>query len=128
MDNERAILALAALAQATRLGVFRLLAKHEPDGLAAGDIAKALAVPHNTMSSHLAILSRAGLVRSQRHARSLVYRADLGALEAMTLFLLQDCCGGRPELCTSVVERLALCGPSTPASKNASGRKPHARV
>ena len=62
MESEDAILALAALAQSTRLDVFRLLVKHEPEGLAAGDIAKALAVPQNTMSSHLAILSRAGLV------------------------------------------------------------------
>ena len=62
MESEQAILALAALAQSTRLDVFRLLAKHEPEGLAAGDIARTLAVPQNTMSSHLAILSRAGLV------------------------------------------------------------------
>ena len=60
MDSEQAILALAALAQSTRLDVFRLLAKHEPEGLAAGDIAKALGVPQNTMSSHLSVLSRAG--------------------------------------------------------------------
>ena len=77
MESEQAILALAALAQSTRLDVFRLLVKHEPEGLAAGDIAKALAVPQNTMSSHLAILSRAGLVTAQRFSRSIVYRADL---------------------------------------------------
>ena len=80
MESEQAILALAALAQSTRLDVFRLLVKHEPEGLAAGDIAKALAVPQNTMSSHLAILSRAGLVTAQRFSRSIVYRADLKAL------------------------------------------------
>src|SRR5256885_10541457 len=62
MELEDAILALAALAQPTRLDVFRLLVKHEPDGLAAGGVAKALAVPPNTMSSHLSILSRAGPV------------------------------------------------------------------
>ena len=61
MESENAILALAALAQSTRLDVFRLLVKHEPDGLPAGEIARELAVPHNTMSSHLGILSRAGL-------------------------------------------------------------------
>src|SRR5258708_6921984 len=61
MESEDAILALAALAQATRLDVFRLLAKHEPEGLAAGDIGRVLAVPQNTMSSHLSVLSRAGL-------------------------------------------------------------------
>ena len=75
METEHAILALAALAQSTRLEVFRLLARHEPDGLAAGDIARALAVPQNTMSSHLSILTRACLVSSERHSRSIVYRA-----------------------------------------------------
>ena len=83
MESEDAILALAALAQPTRLDVFRLLVKHEPDGLAAGEIAKALAVPQNTMSSHLSILSRAGLVSAQRFSRSIVYRADLARLQAV---------------------------------------------
>ena len=72
MESEQAILALAALAQATRLGVFRLLVKHEPDGLAAGDIAKLLAVPQNTMSAHLAVLARADLVMSERKSRSII--------------------------------------------------------
>ncbi len=72
MDFETTILALAALAQSTRLEVFRLLVRHEPVGLPAGDIAKAAAVPHNTMSSHLAILTRAGLVTSERRSRSIV--------------------------------------------------------
>ncbi|MEP6841238.1 MAG: winged helix-turn-helix domain-containing protein [Bradyrhizobium sp.] len=109
MESEQAILALAALAQSTRLDVFRLLAKHEPEGLAAGDIATALAVPQNTMSSHLAILSRAGLVTAQRFSRSIVYRADLAAFQAVVLFMLQDCCDGRPEICAPVVESLKPC-------------------
>ena len=77
MESWQAILALSSLARSTRLGVFRLLVKHEPDGLAAGDIARALAVPQNTMSAHLAILARAGLVMSERKSRSIIYRADL---------------------------------------------------
>ena len=112
METELAILALAALAQSTRLEVFRLLVRHEPEGLAAGDIAKALTVPHNTMSSHLAILTRAGLVTSERRSRSIVYRADLSTLEALTLFMLQDCCGGKPDLCASLIENLKPCCPS----------------
>ena len=79
--------ALAALAQSTRLDVFRLLVKHEPDGLAAGEIAKALAVPQNTMSAHLAVLSRAGLVTARRISRSIVYRADLARFQAVMSFL-----------------------------------------
>ena len=111
MDSENAILALAALAQPTRLDVFRLLVRHEPEGLAAGDIAKALAVPQNTMSSHLSILSRAGLVSARRFSRSIVYRADLSRLQAVVLFMLKDCCDGRPEICTPLVESLTPCCP-----------------
>jgi len=117
MESETAILALAALAQSTRLDVFRLLVKHEPDGLAAGDIAKALAVPQNTMSSHLSILSRAGLVSAQRFSRSIVYRADVDAMRSLIAFLVRDCCDGHPELC-SLEEALrgnACCAP-TPKS------------
>ena len=122
MESEQAILALAALAQSTRLDVFRLLAKHEPEGLAAGDIAKKLAVPQNTMSSHLAILSRAGLVTARRISRSIVYRADLKAFQAVVLFMLRDCCDGRPEICVPVVESLKPCCPP------AGAKRAHARV
>jgi ArsR family transcriptional regulator, arsenate/arsenite/antimonite-responsive transcriptional repressor len=117
MESEQAILALAALAQSTRLDVFRLLVKHEPVGLAAGDIAKALAVPQNTMSSHLGVLSRAGLVSAQRHSRSIVYRADLTRLQAVVLFMLRDCCDGRPEICAPLIESLTPCCPPKPRSK-----------
>jgi ArsR family transcriptional regulator, arsenate/arsenite/antimonite-responsive transcriptional repressor len=117
MESEDAILALAALAQATRLDVFRLLAKHEPEGLAAGDIAKALAVPQNTMSSHLAILSRAGLVTAQRFSRSIVYRVDLTRFQTVVLFMLRDCCDGRPEICAPVIESLTPCCPPKPKRK-----------
>jgi ArsR family transcriptional regulator len=109
MESEGAILALAALAQSTRLDVFRLLVKHEPDGLAAGDIAKALAVPQNTMSSHLSILSRTGLVSAQRFGRSIVYRAELARFQQVVLFMLQDCCDGRREICAPVIESLTPC-------------------
>jgi ArsR family transcriptional regulator len=117
MESEDAILALAALAQSTRLDVFRLLAKHEPEGLAAGDIARALAVPQNTMSSHLAILSRAGLVSAQRFSRSIVYRADLARFQAVVLFMLQDCCDGRPEICAPLIESLKPCCSPKPRRK-----------
>lgn len=112
MESEDVVLALAALAQATRLEVFRLLVRHEPKGLAAGDIARALAVPQNTMSSHLAVLSRAGLASAQRFGRSIVYRADLARFRAVVLFMLTDCCDGRPEICAPLIEDLApRCSP-----------------
>ncbi|NOJ49357.1 ArsR/SmtB family transcription factor [Bradyrhizobium archetypum] len=107
MEPEQAILALAALAQSTRMSVFKLLVAHEPDGLAAGDVAKLLAVPQNTMSAHLAILARADLVMSERRSRSIIYRANLAALQSLTSFLVEDCCGGRADLCAPVT----LCKP-----------------
>jgi DNA-binding transcriptional ArsR family regulator len=111
MDNESAILALAALARSTRLDVFRLLVKREPDGLPAGDIAKAMAVPQNTMSAHLAVLARAGLVTARRIGRSIVYRADLARFQAVMSFLVNDCCDGRPEICAPLIESITACCP-----------------
>ncbi len=109
MDNERAQNALSALAQPTRLDVFRLLVREEPHGLPAGEIARRLDVPHNTMSTHLAILGRAGLVWAQRHSRSLIYRVELQAVRKLVLFLLRDCCNGQPELCVPLIEDLTSC-------------------
>jgi DNA-binding transcriptional ArsR family regulator len=121
MESENVILALAALAQPTRLDVFRLLVQHEPEGLAAGDIAKAMAVPQNTMSSHLSVLARGRLVSAQRFGRSIVYRADLRHLEAVMLFVVRDCCGGRPEICAPLIEGLTPCCPP-PAKKRAHAK------
>ncbi|GAA0770546.1 MAG: ArsR/SmtB family transcription factor [Brevundimonas aurantiaca] len=109
MEFEPAILALAALAQPTRLEAFRLLVRSEPEGLAAGAVADRLAVPANTMSAHLGVLSRAGLIRAQRRSRSIVYRADLDRLGDLVLFLLKDCCQGRAELCQPLLAELAPC-------------------
>ena len=109
MENDSAIAALGALAQGTRLDVFRLLVRHEPHGVAAGEIARQLDVPQNTMSAHLSILARAGLVRSERHSRSIIYRADLDGLRALTLFLVKDCCAGDASVCVPLVAELALC-------------------
>ena len=112
MDNIEAIAVFAALAQSTRLDAFRLLVAHEPKGVAAGELARLMAVPQNTMSAHLSILARAGLVRSVRQSRSIIYRADLVRLRELTLFLLIDCCGGRPEVCAPLIADLAPCCPA----------------
>ena len=109
MDNVAAVLALGALAQTTRLETFRLLVKCEPEGLAAGEISRRIGTPQNTMSTHLSILARAGLVRSERQSRSVVYRAEIDRLRDMMLFLAKDCCGGRPELCEPLMADLAPC-------------------
>src|SRR5436190_13052291 len=90
--------ALAGLAQATRLEVFRLLVETEPAGVSAGEIARQIGVPHNTMSSHLAVLANCGLVSSERKSRNIIYRADLRRFREIVLYLLKDCCAGKPEI------------------------------
>lgn len=113
MDIETATAALSALSQPTRLETFRLLVRSEPAGLPAGEIARQLGVPQNTMSSHLAVLSRAGLAASERHSRQVIYRADLNGLKSLMLYLLRDCCGGSAELCAPLIAELtAPCCPS----------------
>jgi DNA-binding transcriptional ArsR family regulator len=107
MDNDSAIAGLGALAQGTRLDAFRLLVRHEPAGLPAGEIARLLDVPQNTMSAHLGILARAGLLRADRQGRTILYRADLDALRALVLFLLTDCCAGNAALCAPLVAALS---------------------
>lgn len=99
MSAPHALAALAALGQPTRLAIFQLLMAAEPQGLAAGTIAENIGCPHNTLSSHLAILARSGLVRGSRAGRSIIYRADVQAMRSLVGFLLNDCCGGHPELC-----------------------------
>ncbi|MBI5323633.1 metalloregulator ArsR/SmtB family transcription factor [Bradyrhizobium sp.] len=125
METESAILALAALAQSTRLDVFRLLVRNEPGGLAAGEIAGSLAVPQNTMSAHLAVLSRAGLVTARRIGRSIVYRADLARFQAVMSFLLNDCCDGRPEICAPLIESIAPCCPPKQKRKGKAHVRSH---
>ncbi len=109
METKNAIAALAALAQRTRLETFRLLVKSEPDGIPAGELARMMDIPQNTMSAHLATLSRAGIVRSERQSRSIIYRADLEGFRKLTLFLLKDCCGGNAELCGPLIADLTPC-------------------
>jgi DNA-binding transcriptional ArsR family regulator len=104
MESTHAIDALGALAQATRLDAFRLLMKHEPHGLPAGDVARLLDVPPNTMSTHLAVLHRAGLISAERRSRSIIYRGELDRVRELTAFLVNECCGGRPELCQPLVD------------------------
>ena len=94
-----ALAALAALGQATRLSIFRLLVSAEPNGLSAGALAEGVGCPHNTLSTHVAILVRAGLVHGTREGRTITYRADAAGTRALIAFLVNDCCNGRPELC-----------------------------
>jgi ArsR family transcriptional regulator len=111
MTGPHALSALSALGQPTRLEIFRLLMRREPDGLPAGTIAETIGCPHNTLSSHLSILARAGLVRGTRDGRSIVYRADIEGMRALVGFLLTDCCDGHPELC-DLQDAFARCAPT----------------
>jgi ArsR family transcriptional regulator, arsenate/arsenite/antimonite-responsive transcriptional repressor len=116
MDDTEVIAALAALAQSTRLDTFRLLVAKEPDGVPAGELARLIEVPQNTMSAHLAILSRAKLIVGERRSRSIVYRANLDGFREVIVFLLKDCCGGRPGLCAPLIADLAPCCPPKEAT------------
>jgi ArsR family transcriptional regulator, arsenate/arsenite/antimonite-responsive transcriptional repressor len=104
MDMDDAIDGFAALAQETRLAAFRLLVEAGPGGLPAGDIARTLTVPHNTLSSHLAQLSRAGLVTSRRDGRQVIFAADFDGMRTLIAYLIEDCCRGRPELCAPLLD------------------------
>jgi ArsR family transcriptional regulator len=92
MKASQAIDALAALAQESRLSIFRLLVRHAPQGLAAGDIAKRLRLPNPTLSFHLNILAAADLIRPNRNGRSIRYSPALDQVNGLTQFLLENCC------------------------------------
>ena len=111
MDINQIIETLSALAQTTRLETFRLLVSREPEGVPAGEIARLVNVPQNTMSAHLAVLARAGLVRGERRSRTIIYRAEIDRLQGLVTFLLQDCCGGRLDRCASLIEAISPCCP-----------------
>lgn len=106
-----AVDALSALAHITRLEVFRLLVRTGEQGMAAGELARETGVLPNTLSSHLAILGQAGLIRSRREGRSLIYSADYDGMRDLLGFLVADCCGGRPEICAPLAETAQTCCP-----------------
>jgi DNA-binding transcriptional ArsR family regulator len=104
MKSNDAVNALAALAQDSRLSVFRLLVHHAPDGLTAGLIAERLELPAPTLSFHLKTLAQAGLVSTKQEGRFVRYRAQIEAVNALINFLTDDCCAGHPELCALKAE------------------------
>jgi ArsR family transcriptional regulator len=107
MNTKQAIPALAALAQETRLAIFRLLVARGPEGLAAGDIAAKLDLPPSSLSFHLAQLNHAGMIVQQRQSRSLIYSVDFTAMNALMGFLTENCCGGNAALCAPVCKPAA---------------------
>lgn len=119
MDEPHALAALAALGQATRLAIFRLLVREEPTGMSAGALAGAVGCLHNTLSTHVAILARAGLVYGTRDGRTITYRANAAGTRALIAFLVTDCCQGRPELCglSSKAPEGTCCPPTKLSNK-----------
>ncbi|MEC9343452.1 MAG: metalloregulator ArsR/SmtB family transcription factor [Pseudomonadota bacterium] len=106
MDKLEAVSALSALAQPTRLDVFRLLVKAGSRGMTSGGIGEKLGVRQNTMSANLAVLARSGLVRGERDGRNVHYFADIEGIRTLLGFLLEDCCGGSAEQCGPLLDEI----------------------
>ena len=122
METKSAVASLAALAQETRLSVFRLLVEAGPEGIPAGTVGEALEVPAATLSFHLKELSHAGLVSSRQESRYVFYTANFEEMAALMSFLTQNCCKGMPQECLTVMETAlgGCCAP--PARKRKSIR------
>ena len=116
MKTQDAVSALAALAQETRLSIFRLLVQAGPDGVPAGRIGEKLKVPPATLSFHLKELARAGLVTSEQEKQFIYYAADYGRMAELMTYLTQNCCQGMPAACVTVMET-ALGRCCVPAAK-----------
>ena len=119
MDQISAVTKLGALAQESRLAVFRLLVEGGPAGLAAGAIGERLGLPGPTLSFHLAQLKQAGLTACRREGRSLIYAADFAAMNALIAFLTENCCGGAG----CATGSLALEAPETSHATAAPARR-----
>lgn len=116
MEIKAAVGALAALAQESRLSIFRLLVEAGPDGLSVGRIGDALKIPGATLSFHLKELARAGLVSSRHEKQFFYYSVDFPRMAELMTFLTRNCCQGMPEECLSGVENaLSRCCPPPPS-------------
>jgi len=109
MHASLALATLAALSHPTRLDAFRLLVRHEPDGLSTGVLVEASGLSQSTFSTHLAVLVQAGLVTAEKRGRQQIQRANIDALRTLMVFLAKDCCQGRAELCAPLLAELACC-------------------
>jgi DNA-binding transcriptional ArsR family regulator len=123
MELKAAVVSLAALAQETRLSIFRLLIEAGPEGVAAGRIGETLEVPAATLSFHLKELAGAGLVSTRHERQFIYYAADFERMAELMTFLTQNCCQGMPEKCLSVVETaLGRCCPPKVKTKQKRSR------
>lgn len=109
MDPALAVTALSALAHPGRLDVFRLLVQAGPEGMAAGEIARTTGTLASTLSTNLNVLTAAGLIASRRKGRSIIYTAGYDRMSELLAFLMEDCCGGKPEICAPLVAAASRC-------------------
>ncbi|MGJ8477064.1 ArsR/SmtB family transcription factor [Sphingobium yanoikuyae] len=109
MDTDDALSILSALSHPTRLDAFRLLIRHEPDGLSTGELVDASGLTQSTFSTHLAVMVKAGLVLSEKRGRQQIQSANLDVLRGLMIYLVKDCCQGRAELCESLLAELTCC-------------------
>ena len=109
MDTSEALSVLSALGHPTRLDAFRLLIRHEPDGLSTGELVEASGLTQSPFSTHLAVMVKAGLVLSEKRGRQQIQRANLDALRGLMVYLAKDCCQGRAELCEPLLAELICC-------------------
>ncbi|MBB6307173.1 ArsR/SmtB family transcription factor [Xanthobacter tagetidis] len=118
VTEAEALAAFAALSQETRLAIVRLLVRAGPEGMPAGAVGEALGgASSSRLSFHLAHLEQAGLVRSRREGRSIIYSAVYPTLSGLVAFLMRDCCDGHPEVCAPAVAALACACDSSSKSK-----------
>jgi len=109
MNTGDALPILSALGHPTRLDAFRLLVRHEPDGLSTGALVEASGLSQSTFSTHLAVLAKAGLVTAEKRGRLQIQHANLDVLRGLMVFLAKDCCQGRAELCEPLLAELTCC-------------------
>jgi len=106
MDQSTAIEAFAALAQDSRMSIYRMLVREEPRGIPVGEISRQLGIVPSTLSGHLAVLRRAGLLKSVRHQREIHYTANIAVMNDLVSFMLEDCCNGQVENCSQILTLL----------------------
>ncbi len=106
MDQLSAIESFAALAQDSRMSIYRMLVREEPNSLNVGEISSRLSIVPSTLSGHLAVLKRAGLLKSTRHQREIHYSANIATMNDLVGFMLQDCCNGQVENCAEILTLL----------------------
>ena len=126
MRREEVIAALGALAQESRLDIFRMLVQKGPDAVAAGDIARKLDLPAPTLSFHLGQLKHAGLLSAHRHSRSISYAVNFRTMNALLKYLTENCCSGQTDLCAQTG-----CAPVTKnvnGTRNGNGTRQPARA